>query len=124
MPCSVLRWPQLRAHARHDGLVGIATLLAFLAGEDLAALAEARTIRRPGTAETGLPALRRLETLRGLRSLPLEPLALGDRLLLVALLAFIVVIEERALGADDLHARLALRLVAVIADQRTYPGRP
>src|SRR6478672_7410846 len=57
------------------------------------------------------------------RSLPVVPVALGDRLLPVPLLAFIVVIEQRALRADDPAAAVAFGLVAVLADQRTDPRR-
>src|ERR1700688_5087205 len=55
------------------------------------------------------------------RSLPVVPVALGDRLLPAPLLAFIVVIEERALRADDPAATVAIGLKAVLADQRTDP---
>src|SRR5258708_20067583 len=56
------------------------------------------------------------------RSLPVVPVALGDRLL-PALLAFIVVIEDRAFGADDPAATVAIGFEAVLANQRTDPRR-
>src|SRR6266566_1455574 len=57
------------------------------------------------------------------RSLPVFPVALGDRLVPAPLLAFIVVIEGRALRADDPAATVAIGLEAVLADQRTDPRR-
>src|SRR5258707_533724 len=56
------------------------------------------------------------------RSLPVVPVALGDRLR-PALLAFIVVIEDRAFGADDPAATVAIGFEAVLANQRTDPRR-
>jgi hypothetical protein len=50
-------------------------------------------------------------------------IALGDRLFLTPLFAFIVVVEERAFGAGDLAAAVAIGLVAVLAEQRTDPRR-
>lgn len=47
--------------------------------------------------------------------------ALGNRLFGPTLLAFIVVVEERAFGTDDLGAALALGPESVFADQRAYP---
>src|SRR5258705_6134357 len=57
------------------------------------------------------------------RSVPVVRVALGDRLLPAPLLAFIVVIEERALRADDPAAAVAIGLEAVLADQWTDPRR-
>src|SRR5512132_2874663 len=57
------------------------------------------------------------------RSLPVVPVALGDRRFRAPLLAFIVVIEERALRTDDPAAAVAIGLEAVLADQRTDPRR-
>src|SRR5258707_15416585 len=57
------------------------------------------------------------------RSLPVVPVARGDRLLPAPLLAFIVVIEERTLRADDPAAAVAIGLEAVLADQRADPRR-
>src|ERR1700730_8697223 len=57
------------------------------------------------------------------RSLPVVRLALGGWRFLAPLLAFIVVIEEGALGADDLAAAVAVGLEALLADQRTDPRR-
>src|SRR6266403_5670770 len=57
------------------------------------------------------------------RSLPVVPVALGDRLLPAPLLAFIVVIEDRAFRADDPGATVAIGLEALLADQRTDPRR-
>src|SRR5260370_42012389 len=57
------------------------------------------------------------------RSLPVVPAALGDRRFRAPLLAFIVVIEERALRADDPAAAVTIGLEAVLADQRTDPRR-
>ena len=54
-------------------------------------------------------------------SLPIAGIALGDRLLRAPPLAFIVVIEERTLAADDPAAAVAVGLIAVLADQRTDP---
>ena len=48
---------------------------------------------------------------------------LADRRFRAPLLAFIVVVEERALGADDLAAVVAVGLEAVLADQRADPRR-
>src|ERR1700682_707623 len=52
-----------------------------------------------------------------------RPVAFGDRLLLAPLLAFIVVVQERALAAGDLAAAVAIGLKTVLADQRTDPRR-
>src|SRR5260370_11894216 len=57
------------------------------------------------------------------RSLPVVPVALGDRLRPAPLLAFIVVIEDRAFGADDPAATVAIGFEAVLANQRTDPRR-
>src|SRR6266446_3411256 len=57
------------------------------------------------------------------RSLPVVPVALRGRRFRAPLLAFIVVIEERALRADDPAAALAIGLETVLADQRTDPRR-
>src|ERR1700686_3506259 len=57
------------------------------------------------------------------RSLPVVRLALGGRRFPAPLLAFIVVIKERALGADDFAAAIAVGLEAVLTDQRTDPRR-
>src|SRR4029453_5388287 len=57
------------------------------------------------------------------RSLPVVPVARGDRLLPAPLLAFIVVIEERALRADDPAAAVAIGLEAALANHRTDPRR-
>src|SRR2546423_9139430 len=50
-------------------------------------------------------------------------IALGHRLVGAALLAFIVVVEHRALGAGDPCAAITIGLEAVLADQRTDPRR-
>src|SRR5258705_1944305 len=55
------------------------------------------------------------------RSLPVVPVALGDRLLRAPVLAFIVVIEERTLRADDPAAAVAIGLESALADQQTDP---
>src|ERR1700681_2887313 len=65
----------------------------------------------------------------GLRPGPLPSCAIGaavglalcGRRFRAPLLAFIVVVEERALGADDPAAAVAVGLEAVLADQRTDP---
>src|SRR5260370_6063898 len=49
--------------------------------------------------------------------------AFGDRLLLAPLLAFIVIAQERAFGAGDLAAAVAIGLETVFADQRADPRR-
>ena len=57
-----------------------------------------------------------------LRKLPcFRPVALSDRLVGAALLAFIVIIEECAVGTDDPGAVVAIGLVAVLADLRAHP---
>src|SRR5258708_8270368 len=71
------------------------------------------------TPDNNLPCLRPERC----RSLPVVPVALGDRLLPAPLLAFIVVIEDRALRADDPAATVAVGLEAVLADQRPDPRR-
>src|SRR5204862_5550492 len=95
----------LRAHARHDGTVAVATLHALLAGEDLASLSGARAARTSGKRLLGLRgrvrSLALCGSLPGLRRLPILPVARTHRLLLAALLALIVVAEERAFGAGD-----------------------
>src|SRR5216683_4050381 len=110
----------LRAHARHDGLVRVATLLTFQASERPAC-------RRP----TRVPWIRTPDnSLLGLRILPcfwhrpcFRPVALRHRRLAAPLLAFIVVVEERALGADDPGATVAVGLETVLADQGTDARR-
>src|SRR5438094_5415904 len=57
------------------------------------------------------------------RSLPVFLVALRGRRFRAPLLAVIVVIEERALRADDPAAAVAIGLEAVLADQRTDPRR-
>ncbi len=68
------------------------------------------------------PRFRPAPELHASRS-PAIVVAPGHRLLLAALLAFIVVVEERALGAADLAAAVAIGLEAVLADQRADPRR-
>src|SRR5205807_3525856 len=115
-------------HARHDGAVAVAALLAFLARQHLASLSGARGTRATGDRLLGLrsriQSLTRCRSLPRLRRLPILPVAAGDRLLVAALLALIVVVEERALGADDFHASIAVHLEAVLADQRADPRGP
>src|SRR5882672_1546830 len=99
----------LRAHARHDGLVRVATLLTFQASERPAC-------RRP----TRVPWIRTHDnSLPGLRILPcfrhrpcFRPDAPHNRLLAAPLFALIVVIEERTLAADDFAAMVAVGLEA------------
>src|ERR1700746_2378474 len=97
----------LRAPARHDGLVRVATLLAFVTGQRLAARPRRcnRPLRTPGHE---LPWVR--PSAAGVRAL-----ARGNRLLVTTLHAFIVVVEERALSTDDPGAVIAIGLVAVLA---------
>ncbi len=56
-------------------------------------------------------------------SLPVFLVALRGRCFRASLLAFIVIVEERALGADDFAAAVAVGLEAVLTDQRTDPRR-
>src|SRR5207237_9611356 len=55
------------------------------------------------------------------RLLVIAGVAPDDRLFVAPLLAFIVVIHEGTLGADDAGAAIAIRFVAVLADQRADP---
>src|SRR5882757_10919430 len=111
----------LWAHSRHDGAVRVATPFTFCAGKRLAFRSQPCTrlcLRTPGNS------LLRLRNLPCFRSpLSYRSVALGDRLLLAALLALIIVIEQRAGGAGDLGATLAIGLVAVLADHRADPRR-
>ncbi|MGY4193415.1 hypothetical protein ACVIM9_002756 [Bradyrhizobium sp. USDA 4520] len=54
---------------------------------------------------------------------PLIRVALRHRLFPAPLLAFVILVQERALGAGDLAALVAVGLVAMFADQRANPGR-
>src|SRR5262249_31998896 len=72
-------------------------------------------------------AILAIELIRAIGTIPATAtvllIALGDRILAAALLAFIVRIEERAFSADDSRAMVAIGLVAVLAGQRTNARR-
>ena len=98
----------------HDGLIRVATLLTFQAGQRLACRRHPCTgcLRTP---DDSLPCFPNLPCFRAVAS--------GNRLLLAALLALIVIVEECALGADDLRALVTVDLVTVLADERANARR-
>src|SRR5215213_958130 len=111
----------LWAHARHDGAVRIAASFTFYAGKRLASGSQPCTSLGLRTSGNSLLCLRNVPCLQ--RPLSFQSVALGYRLLLPALLALIIIIEERAGGAGDLDATVAIGLVAVLADHRADSRR-